>query len=152
MAAGRLTLREDWRERLAQLIDERRALPFAWGVRDCASLPMSAAIPAMTGQQVVFLEPYSTARGAARELRRLGGWRTAVSESLGLKPLPGVFAQHGDVVLVDVPGQAFEGQALGIVGEHGIYAQGPHGLVEVPAVAIRTSWPTGRLTVSSCLR
>lgn len=67
---GRL---EGWEARLTALIEERRAVPFEWGVNDCG-LFAADAVQALTGEDPAsHLRGYSTADEAAGLLEHNGG-------------------------------------------------------------------------------
>lgn len=64
--------RDDWRERLATLLDERRRYGFAFGRFDCC-LWAADAVEAMTGVDFIAdYRGYATPEGAMRRLKRAG--------------------------------------------------------------------------------
>lgn len=89
----------DWELRLSDLVGQRLAEPFVWGVNDCV-LFAADGIAAMTGiDPVADLRGQWASRGeAVRVIARLGGLPAAVA-ALGLEPVAPLFAQRGDLVL-----------------------------------------------------
>ena len=74
----------DWQSRLAAVMREAQARPFAWGSHDCATFAATCVV-AVTG--VDRIADVRAARQselqAARLLERLGGLRAAIGERLG---------------------------------------------------------------------
>lgn len=130
--------REDWPEQLLRFIESRLVTPFAWGENDCALLLADAAL-AMTGHDYAapFRGRYSTALGAARELRRNGfeDLPAYLTHVLGAPVAPGL-ARRGDAVLF---GSA-DGPALGVVTGSQAAAAGPTGITWVPASRWQQAW------------
>lgn len=128
-----MTLDPYARGRLQALLLERRCQPFAWGVRDCATLAFDA-VQATTGRDLFadLRMAYSDARGAMQHLRRLGGMRGLCRSRLAR--IDAVDAIDGDVcqlqpAVCDGPSKAHG--ALGIAWAGSVVAQGPDGLVTV---------------------
>ena len=138
---------EGWEGRLAAYLAERSSMPFAWGSHDCCrfacvGLDIQGVMDPMRG-----LRPYSTARGAAGAIRRLGGdldtAATTLALKAGLHEVAPTFAGRGCVVLAEV--ETPEGPvepALGIVDMDGTVARfaGPAGLVWRRLADCRRAW------------
>lgn len=110
--------------------------PFAWGSRDCATWAFDVRC-ALTGidSAAEWRGRYSTARGAARMLRRLG---VVSVEGLACRimgpPIPPQTAQRGDLVL------AGDEDALGVcIGPHGLFLA-PLGATLRPLSSCRAAW------------
>jgi hypothetical protein len=137
----KLTRRTDWQTQLDELVIERRAMPFAWGINDCATFAVEAVLR-MTGTSILPTEigPWATAKQAFRALKPFGGLANAVRAS-GLCEVGPRFAQRGDLVLVRAPGRprSLRG-ALGICLGERIAAPGLHGLVMANLGDGGTAW------------
>lgn len=84
-------------QRLADILADWAARPFAWGVADCCQFVADAA-NRLYGLRLDY-GYYHTEFGAARLLHRLGQLPTALAHA-GFAPLPNVReAQRGDVVI-----------------------------------------------------
>lgn len=82
-------------EALERYLADRRVMDFAWGSRanDCVSFYAGAA-RAMTGRNLLAGLRWTTQRGAARVIGRLGGLEAAVSARLS--PIAPAMAKRGD--------------------------------------------------------
>lgn len=132
---------DNWPRALADLVEARRATPFAWGSNDCATFAAEAA-RAITGEDYAAgqLGGYKTALGAARKLRGLG---FASIEDLAAADLPEIspaFAQRGDLAIFDSAGQ---GPGLAVVLGQVIAAPGPGGLDLLRLQAARRAFRVG---------
>jgi len=118
-----MTRRSDWPERLALVLAAWQRTPFLWGQRDCAHFAL-ACVQAVSARDWAQLElpHYTSARGAARVLRRLGVADVAALADLllGLRLHPDVLGR-GDLLLVD-------GTALGVCFGEKIWAMSETGL------------------------
>lgn len=126
--------RPDWPVRLDAFIEQRRRTPFAWGVHDCCQFAREG-VRALTGVDPAKgwgLRRYTTAKGAASTLKRLGGV-AAIPERAGCMRLPRVaLAQRGDIV-------EREG-VLGIcVGAH-VAMPGATGLIFTSLLDCTSAW------------
>lgn len=129
-----------WESRLAAFIETRRRQPFAWGSQDCCQLAR-ALVEVLTGTDPAAgwgLRAYRTARGAASQLRRLGGLE-ALPARAGCVEVAVLLAQRGDVALVPNAGQP----ALGVVTSGGVAFAGEHGLCFVPLSVCTRAWRVG---------
>lgn len=127
--------RDDWPERLAALIEERQAIPFAWGKNDCATFAADVALD-LTGD-----DPLHDLRGrwdsefsAARVLVELGGMRAAVDARLPCVPV--AMAHRGDVALVE---QGDE-QLLGVIVGERVACVSRDGIEYVPRDRAVCAW------------
>lgn len=122
---------------LLDLIDARMRTGFAWGkaAHDCISFS-GAAVKAQTGENPLDRIPHTwtSARGAARVLRRFGGLAAAVDSAL--EPLAPAMAARGDIALVDTE----TGPALMVVEGETLVGPGPGGLERRPRADMRRAW------------
>lgn len=106
--------RHDWPQRLAEIVDQARAAPFAWGSHDCALGFAVACVQAMTGEDlgVEYRGRYDDALSAARIMREVagGGIENVATRALGKALDNPLMAQRGDVVMIETE----RGNALGI--------------------------------------
>ncbi len=93
------------------------------------------------------VRPYSTARGAAGAIRRLGGSLDAAAATLaeraGLREIKPAFAGRGCPVLAEIETPSGGvGPALGLVGIDGLKVlfAGMDGLVDRPLSECRRAW------------
>lgn len=141
----------DWPSRLEQLLAERRHRAFEWGVHDCC-LFAADAVEVMTDVDPAFAfrARYRTRAGAARVLRRHGGFEDLIARlatAFGMAAVAPLQAGRGDVVCFVTPlpkpcsGSVAGLPALGIVALNGeIAAAGPDGLVFLPLRAATRAW------------
>lgn len=87
-----------WEQRLLAELEQARLRPFEWGAHDCVHFA-ARCVQACTGAQVQLPGRWRSPRGAARAVRRSGGWEQALSQRLGERVQPSQ-AQRGDVGLV----------------------------------------------------
>lgn len=123
--------------RLAAAIAAARARPFAWGANDCVTWAADVRL-ALTGEDLAtgWRGRYSTPRGAARLIRRMGfrSLTAAVTAALGA-PLPSVLmAQRGDVVREGAV------EAFGICAGRMALFLSPDGLTERPIEDCGMAW------------
>jgi hypothetical protein len=115
------------------LLDARMRAPFAWGRRanDCVSFA-GAAVLAQTGEDLLAdLPDWTTAIGATRALKRVGGLVAAVDARLS--PVPNALAQRGDVALIDA-------RTLMIIEGPTLVGPGASGLVRRPRADMIRAW------------
>ncbi len=129
--------------RFEQLLLQRQAQPFAWGVSDCAMWAFDAVLVS-TGRDPVpdVRGTYSTALAAARRLRLEGGWPAVCAARIGRAVMPDE-AQDGDVAQVHPAHCAEEMAAVGalaVVWRGQLVAQGAQGLVQLPLSAALGVW------------
>lgn len=154
-----------WEQELPVFAGGYEGRAFAWGEWDCC-LAAAAWIERATGLDVAapFRGRYRTRLGAARVLQAFaGGGVAALAEKIaaqfGFEEVPPLFAQRGDVVLVDGilqpdtteedPQTSAEdatpdpyGPALGVVSADGWHflVPGPGGVLRVPLAKARRAW------------
>jgi hypothetical protein len=126
--------REDWAEQLADYLDARRDVPFAWGGNDCASFA-AGAVEAMTGEATQ-IQQIESAAAYLHFLRDHGPLDAIVDDTLGERLPSPAFAQRGDVVLLFVDERATLGVCIGTEAA----APGPDGMLAVPMTAARAAW------------
>ena len=120
----------DWFERLDAVLDLYRLQGFAWGERDCFTLPMDC-VAAQTGADPWADErTYTTEIGAARKLKRLGFADVGDAFSARLDEVHTVRAGRGDIgTVLDA-----EGRPCGVVvlGAYVLGMSPVHGLTTLP--------------------
>ena len=138
---------EGWERRLASYLADRAAMPFAWGSHDCCRFACHGLAAQGTPDPMAGVRPYSTARGAAGAIKRLGGTLDAAATKLaakaGLHEIAPAFAGRGCVVMTEVEISPDTTEpALGLVGIDGTLAffAGIDGLVTYPMTACRRAW------------
>ena len=116
-----------WEGRLADYLEERRAMPFEWGAHDCCRFACAGLVAQGLPDPMAGVRAYKTARGAAGAIKRLGGSlddaATTLAANAGLHEVAPAFAGRGCVVLADIetPGGEIE-PALGLVSLDGTQA------------------------------
>jgi hypothetical protein len=131
---------QNWPSLLDAHIERIRRSPFAWGVQDCCQVARGCVL-VVTGVDPAAgwgLRAYRTERGAASQLRRLGGL-AALPVKAGCADVPLLMAGRGDVVLVPNAGRP----ALGVVLGRMVTFAGEHGLEFVPVEACGQAWRVG---------
>ena len=125
--------RPTWKADLRSYLAAQADAPFVWagqdGGHDCGSFA-GGAIEAMTGENphAALAGKYKTMAGALRALKRLGHEDHIAYAASLLDEIDPLYAQFGDVAVVDSP----EGPALGVViGAH-IEIRTPEGRGVVP--------------------
>jgi len=129
----------DWPERLQRAINERRALPHAWGSNDCA-LFAADLVAAITGQDfgVMFRGRYSDEAGA-RAMMAAHGWADLAALADHCLPRREERPRRGDVAL---QGGRF-GPFLGIIWQRGVIGPGPNHAIIWPPKGIIGLWGVG---------
>lgn len=130
----------DWPERLAALLASKRAARFAWGRNDCAMFAADV-VHALTGWDPAAnlrgkYADQSAAQALIADAGGLGELAARLLEPRGITELPPLFAQRGDVVLVELQGV----QALAVVTTDGVMALGPAGVHSLPLSAVQRAW------------
>lgn len=130
----------DWPERLAEFVEARRNMPFAWGVHDCM---MFAAdwVQQLRGVDILaaYRGAYATEAEGDAILTRDGGMEAilaSAAQAAGLSERPPRQAQRGDLALIA------HGNLLmaGIVNGTNVAVTGADGLAFVPARLIQRAW------------
>ena len=131
----------DWPERLAELVEARRHMHFAWGTHDCG-LWAADAVLACTGRDpAADLRGRYTTEAEAEALMGgdgLYGLIRRMEEARGTALCPPHLAQRGDTALVMLGNQAIMGVVLG----DRVAVPGTDGLVFLPLAAARPPWVT----------
>lgn len=116
-----LSRAENWPVLLDSWVDEHRARTFAWREWDCCSAALDwvrvctgADVFADFFAQADAPEAYADASSAMRILQGAGGIKPLMDVVLG-NPINAVFAQRGDVVLVDIEGRESLAVCLGSI-------------------------------------
>lgn len=138
----RLVRVRDWSTRLAGLVTDRLAEPFAWGPNDCAAWAADA-VQAQTGADALaeLRGHRETALQALRREEAIGGIPAALARA-GLPEVLPTLARRGDLVLLrPQPGQA-RGVLAVCLGEVAC-APGPEGLDSVPMAQAERAWRVG---------
>lgn len=131
----------DWQTRLDQFLESRREQSFAWGSNDCCMFAADAVL-AITGTDIAarYRGQYHDAASAFALLgdRDPGDLMAEAAEELGVREVPRLFAQRGDVVLLDNGGS----HALGIVGLSGdeVWSAGELAMERAPVSQILRAW------------
>lgn len=127
----------DWATKLAQLLHERRDMPFKWGEHDCC-LFAADAYRAMCDIDLAsdFRGRYKTELGAYRALKRLGyaDVDAVLTAKLG-EPKATAIYERGDILLMDIDGRQTAG-----VYFNGAWGTSEHSLVQVPRNKILKAW------------
>jgi hypothetical protein len=135
-----MTRPEDWPERLAAFIEQRRAIPFAWGTQDCMMFAADAVLM-LCGVDVMaqYRGAYATEAEGDALLDRDGGMETILAtaaQAAGLAERAPKLAQRGDLVLVE------HGNLLmaGIVTGTAVAVTGADGVAFVSTRKITRAW------------
>lgn len=126
----------DWQQRLAAVIAERFAAPFAYGGNHCASFA-AACVHACTGRQLLTEAEAACASSvqADRMIASGGGLAAMVTQRLG-PSVPVQLAAVGDVGIFDEG----ERQALAVQVGGAWMAPGERGLRVVQPDLVRCAW------------
>lgn len=120
---------DDWPNRLSNYLDQKRMVPFQWGVNDCMTFAAGAVFN-LTGKDFyIGYDPYDDEIGAFVMLREHGGVTGIINKHLGRGSKEIMLAKRGDVVTVKIPELA-----AGIVDDTGqrIAVVTPNGLLRLP--------------------
>lgn len=128
----------DWPERLAEAIEARRHVPFAWGSNDCC-LCAADIILAITGRDPAapWRGRYSNEDEAAVLLRE--GLEAVVAGAMvlfGAEEIPPLTAGRGDLALIPLENETL----LGVVLSGTIAAPGKDGLGFVRSSRALRAW------------
>lgn len=127
-------------EALGRYLDERAAMSFAWGsaANDCVSFYAGAA-RAMTGVNLLHGLSWTTERGAARVIGRLGGFEAAIGTRMA--PCAPAFAQRGDAA--GVKDDRFGILLMLVEGDMLVGPGGGCRLIRAPRSAMIRAWTLG---------
>lgn len=129
-----MTRLPDWPERLAEYLDGRRDVPFAWGKNDCATFA-AGAVEAITGEPLD-IPHVDSATAYAHFERDHGPLDAIVDDTLGKRLPSPAFAQRGDVVLVKLDGRDSLGVCIGAEAA----APAADGMLTVPMSTAAAAW------------
>ena len=135
MSSARL---RDWQTRLALLLRERRAMPFAWGLNDCCTFPCDGVLAMTGGDPADGLRSHRTFEEAQQVLLAHDGVRGLADARLGPRIEP-AFARIGDVGLVRIDRGLL---GLALRAGDGWMVPGANGLSHIPLNAARLAWRT----------
>lgn len=142
--------REDWDARLFAYVEENRAKPFKWGVRDCCLIACDG-VKAVTGYDPAkpeFRGKYKDELEAMRlvkKYRSVEGVAVAICKRLGFDEVRVSMAHRGDVMLYDIAEGKKTRPALGFyLGADSVFA-GLDGFQFVPTAQCRRAWAVARL-------
>ena len=126
----------DWQLRLAALVDQRLATPFAWGSHDCCLFAADAVI-ACTGADLAadLRGSYCSEAEAQAVLASHGGLIALAAARLG-RSVRAELAQPGDIGLVSIEGRP----TLALCGGPVFLAPGPSGLVPLAPDQVLRAW------------
>jgi hypothetical protein len=132
-----------WEQRLAEIVEERRNVPFAWGAQDCVTFASDVTL-ALTGVDVLAAHrgTYDTEEEAEAIIgpQGLGDFIAALLGGFGVQEMPPVYAQRGDWVLVSYRNQI----AVGVVTGSKVAVTGgtrlDHGLGFLSLSAATRAW------------
>ena len=116
-----------WEGRLADYLEERRAMPFEWGAHDCCRFACAGLVAQGLPDPMAGVRAYKTARGAAAAIKRLGGTlddaATTLAAKAGLHEVAPAFAGRGCVVRADIETPTGNTEpALGLINMDGTKA------------------------------
>ena len=138
--ASTLRRAQDWPERLAGLIEQRREQPFVWGEHDCCTLAADAVLMLTGVDPIARLRgTYASEAEAEALLNAHDGMEAMVaslSAAAGLGDCHPGFVQRGDVALVE-NGNAL---AMGVVTGDAVAVPGPDGMAFLPLTTILRAW------------
>lgn len=126
----------DWTRRLGALMLDRQAVPFAWGVNDCASFAADA-VQAVRGEDLLaeLRGPRRTVHAALRQSIAIGGIPAAI-ERAGLVEVAPALAQRGDLLWLAQGGE----HVLAVCWGELAAAPGPAGLAFEPVARAVRAW------------
>lgn len=124
-------------------MDRQRRNAFAWGSDDCAVGLAAGAVQAITGADLAegWRGRYKTATGALRALRKAGHATLADAVAASLPEIPPVYADIGDIGLVDADGPL--GEALCVVDFSGLIVITESGHGRRPRDDLRRAFKVG---------
>jgi len=139
-APSALTRDPRWPDLLAEIIQQRAATPFAWGLHDCALLAADVVL-ALTGTDPAgaLRGAYSTEAEADALIAQHGGLEAlaaTLAAEVGLGDCAPTFAQRGDVALVTQGNM----RALGVVVGDSVAVPAAQGLAFLPLASIQRAW------------
>lgn len=125
-----------WYEALDAFVDQRGSMPFEWGANDCCTLSADWVQIVRGEDPMPDLRGIHSPREALQALQEEAGLLAAVTRRMGA-PLPGAFAQVGDVALVRHGANQL---SMGVCVGAFVAAPGQDGLLMVPIVQAEAAW------------
>ncbi|KAB0682016.1 DUF6950 family protein [Aureimonas leprariae] len=121
-----------WEQALVEAIERHVALPFSWGVSDCAVLTTDC-IAAVTGERP-FGGPfrYRSEIGAAKWLRRKGLDDLAALGASRFEECPPSLARRGDIGMIERDGKI----CAGVFTSQGFVSKAERGIIAEPVTAV----------------
>ena len=128
----------DWKNRLDGYIAAHEHTPFDWAAQNCASFA-AGWVQLACGNELQ-LPATPDAKTALQAVKGLAGLLAAARAQLG-DELPGLFAQPGDVVLLNLPrARNRSALAFGVCLGPVCAAPGPLGLLMLPITQAESAW------------
>lgn len=129
---------DEWDKALSRAVRSHATQPGQWGVSDCLTFPRDC-VEAMTGERLFPKVKYTTEKGAALAMKRLGFATIGDLIASVLPEQPRLLAGRGDVVTVEVAGET----RGGVVTGSGVAVKTLDGLVYLPLAAITRAFKVG---------
>jgi hypothetical protein len=135
---------DDWPGLLDTFVASRRDMPFRWGANDCCLFACDAVL-IMTGEDLAhgFRATYDTPHSAKKAIEDFGAEGVGeladlIAERFDLRCIPPLYAQRGDIVLLD----GEHGESLGIVSLDGtdVWAPGEERLARIAITDGQRAW------------
>lgn len=127
----------DWQSRLAAVMLERQAKPFAWGSNDCVTFSADCVLAATGVDRIADVRTaWRDDRQAMRMLAELGGLIAAVSDRLGPPMSSPAMAQPGDVGISMQSGR----EALCVCGGVNWHMPAEQGLATLTVDQVVMAW------------
>lgn len=132
----------DWRPRLDAWVAKSHAMPFEWGVHDCA-LNAASAVEAQTGVDFAadYRGQYDSAESGATLLLAHGHANHAEFAASLLPEIPVAFARIGDIAAIDFGRLGF---ALMVVAGHRLIGPMERMAGNFPLTAASRAFAVGR--------
>lgn len=135
---------EDWPQRLAWFVAERRGKGFDWASNNCGLLAADWLAELVDNDLAAdYRARCATALGAKRLLAEAGGvagLAAAVCARHGWAEVTPAMARRGDLALVEAETPEGSAEALGVVLGATVMAPGATGAVFVPRRQLRRAW------------
>jgi hypothetical protein len=137
--SGRIRV-PDWPERLAEFVEERRNVPFVWGVHDCAMFAADAVLLQTREDPLrAWRGAYHTEEAGHLITAPAGGFVAfmgAAFRAFGAPVCPTVMAQRGDVGIASYGNT----ESLALVLGETVAVPGPDRLSFLPVRHLTAAW------------
>lgn len=127
----------DWKQRLDAYVELNRNAPFDWKTQNCSTF--AAGWVTECTRRVIEVPVTKTALAACKAMKSIGGLFADACRQLG-DSIPGLMAQSGDVVLLNVVYEGESRKAFGVCLGSVIAAQGVEGLVMLQITEAESAW------------